>query len=86
MTKAELMRKIQSLAFAKLEAGLYLDCHPDNRAALEYYHKLHGELDALVLEYSNKYGPITADDSSHMSWNWVEGAWPWQIDFEMEDK
>ena len=86
MSKAELMRKIQALAFSMLETGLYLDCHPDNKSALEYYHKLHAELDGLVLEYSNKYGPITAGESSHSTWNWVKGAWPWQVDFEMEDK
>ena len=36
MTKSELMRKIQALSFAKTETELYLDCHPENKAALEY--------------------------------------------------
>ncbi len=85
MTKSELMRKIQALAFAKTETELYLDCHPDNRAALEYYHKIKNELSALMLEYSNKFGPIRAEESSREKWDWVEDTWPWHVDFEEED-
>jgi len=85
MTKSELMRKIQALAFAKTEAELYLDCHPDNAAAIEYYHKINEELNSYILEYSNKFGPIRAEDSSRSEWNWVEDAWPWHVNFEEED-
>ena len=85
MTKSELMRKIQALAFAKTETELYLDCHPDNAAAIEYYHKINEELDSYILEYSNKFGPIRAADSSRREWNWVGDAWPWHVNFEEEN-
>jgi len=84
MTKSELMRKIQALAFAKTETELYLDCHPDNTAALEHYHKINNELESYMLDYSNKFGPIRAAGSSREKWNWVESPWPWSIEFEEE--
>ena len=86
MSKSELMRKIQSLAFAKTETELYLDCHPDNSAALDYYRKINDELEAYVLEYSNKFGPIKASDAYGKNWTWVENSWPWHVDFEEEVK
>lgn len=86
MTKSELMRKIQGLAFAKTETELYLDCHPDNREALEYYRKINDELDSYILEYSNKFGPIKASDAYGKNWTWVGNSWPWHVDFEEEVK
>ncbi len=82
MTKAELMRKIQAKAFAKCEAELYLDCHPDSRQALDYFHKVTKELDTLTHEYDERYGPITTDGASLNRWNWVDDKWPWHKDFE----
>ena len=85
MTKAELMRKIQELAFAKTETELYLDTHPDNTMALEYYAKINAELMEYAMQYTNKYGPIVAGESMGETWSWVKNPWPWHIDFETED-
>lgn len=82
MNKEKLMRKIQELAFAKTETELYLDCHPDNRAALEYHRGTVDELEKLVHEYEDRFGPISAASSSGEAWSWVLGAWPWHADFE----
>ncbi len=82
MSKEKLMRKIQELAFAKTETELYLDCHPDNSAALDYYHKTVEALQSLTREYEDRFGPISAEGSSGEVWSWVLGAWPWYSDFE----
>lgn len=86
MNKEKLMRKIQALSFAKTETELYLDAHPNNPAALDYYKKIVGELEGLYVEYENKYGPITASGSTGNTWNWISGPWPWHREFETEDK
>ena len=80
MNKNELMRKIQELSFAKVETELFLDTHPACRAALDYYHKIIGELDMAMTEYQNRFGPITAEASASDRWNWVDGPWPWQYE------
>ncbi len=86
MTKEDLMRKIQACDFAMKEAELYLDCHPDSKQALDYFHKMHKEGDSYKLEYENRYGPITSADSSMSEWNWVMDKWPWHVNFEEDEK
>lgn len=82
MDKAELMKKIQALSFAKTETELYLDGHPATESALAYYKELIMRLAALCEEYEAKYGPITAAGVVGDRWSWVDGAWPWQYNAE----
>ena len=84
MTKSELMRKIQSLAFVKTETELYLDTHPDSEMALSYYRDILSKLDEAMTEYQNKYGPLFAEGVIGNRWTWVDTPWPWQL--EGEDK
>lgn len=79
MNKADLMKKIQELSFAKVETELFLDTHPECKQALDYHHKIVDELDMAMSEYQNKYGPIVSGGVIGDSWSWVEGAWPWQM-------
>ncbi len=75
--RASLMRKIQSLCFAKVETELFLDTHPQCRQALEYYKEVVHNLEDVTEEYSAKYGPITASDVEGNKWTWADGPWPW---------
>lgn len=86
--KNQLMRKIQELSFAKVETELYLDTHPDCKMALEYYRNILSELDGVMTEYQNKYGPIFAEGTVGDRWTWANDKWPWHLDGEMntEDK
>lgn len=78
MTREELMDRIHALSFAMTEAQLFLDTHPDCRAALDYFRNLRDELDGLTTEYQNKYGPLFADMTVGDKWAWIDGPWPWQ--------
>ena len=75
-----MMKRIQELSFAKLETELYLDMYPECRSALNYHQKLRDQLEVLVTEFENKYGPITTDGVVGDGWNWVKTIWPWQTD------
>ncbi len=79
MTKDALLRKIQALSFAKVEAELYLDCYPESREAMSFYKKNLAELDTAMEEYQNKYGPLFASGVVGDRWSWVDDPWPWQI-------
>ena len=81
-----LMRKIQELSFAKLECELYLDAHPDNKAAIAYYRDTLSQLDELMTKYQNEVGPIFQEGIVGDEWLWVKKPWPWQSDEEREDK
>lgn len=74
------LRKIQAVSFAKDEAALYLDAHPDCTAALDYYRKLLDEYKMLSEQYENEHGALTADSAAQDRWTWTEGIWPWQVD------
>ena len=78
MTKEELMDKIHALSFAMTEAQLFLDTHPDCRAALDYFRAAKDEMDMAMTEYQNKYGPLLADMTVGDKWAWIDGPWPWQ--------
>ena len=83
LTRLQLLRKIQELAFAKVETGLYLNAYPDNRAALKYHREVCEHLEALTKSYEMTYGPLTAGGAAHTStdnWSWTEGPWPWQYE------
>ena len=80
--KNALLKKIQALSFAKVETELYLDTHPECKQALEYYKNTLTKLDELMTEYQNKYGPLFAEGVVGDRWSWVDGAWPWQADWE----
>ena len=86
ISREALGAKIKSLAFAKTETELFLDTHPDSRAALSYYHEIVDKLAELTEQYNDMYGPLTADASSSESWNWIEGPWPWQRDGDKNTK
>lgn len=82
-----LMRKVQMYAFVAHECALYLDCHPNNRKALEKHSAAVKELNAAVAEYENMYGPLTANSSDgNGGWSWIVGKWPWQNYDNMEEK
>ena len=80
MSREELMRIIQALSFAKCEAELFLDTHPECREALDYFHNTVKELDTAMAEYQKSYGPLVSEAASTDRWNWIEGPWPWQCE------
>ena len=72
-----LMKKIQSLSFAKAECELFLDTHPECKQAIEYYKDVVRNLTDVSAEYAAKYGPIISADVQGDTWTWAGGQWPW---------
>lgn len=62
-----------------IEAGLYLDGHPDCRRALEYFRRQRELYMKYAAEYEAAYGPLTiASQTDCDAWKWVQGPWPWE--------
>ena len=76
-SRARLMRQIQTYSFAVYDAQLYLDAHPDSKAALEFYNKYKKLEQSAMAEYESRYGKI-ALNGQESSWQWTDGPWPWQ--------
>ena len=73
--------QLAQACFAVHEAVLYLDTHPTDPNALDYYNKKKQQREAARTVYERTVGPITSDavDTSSGSWAWVETPWPWQL-------
>lgn len=76
----KLKKMIENCAFVVYETALYLDTHPDCRAALRYYAKYREKLMEAMRLYEESYGPVTLyGNRSCDSWDWVKEPWPWEV-------
>lgn len=79
----KLMEQIRAVDFALYEVILYLDVYPHSCDALETYHKLKAQREALRKEYENTCGPLTAfENESGASWDWISSPFPWEYGAE----
>ena len=81
MNRAELMRKIQETGFALYDLTLFLDTHPQNQMALDYFTDVQKNHTELQAEYEMMYGPLTAFDTNpEHGWTWIQDPWPWELE------
>jgi spore coat protein JB len=74
-----LLRRIQVCDFALNDAALFLDTHPNDVEALDFYRKYSAMRREAGAEYAAKYGPIAQTDyADSPTWSWVDSPWPWQ--------
>ncbi|MDD4124502.1 MAG: spore coat protein CotJB [Eubacteriales bacterium] len=83
--QAKLLRKLMDVDFVIHETVLYLDGHPGNQRALEFYKKAAAEQKEIYNQYVTQYGPIVAEDVRQNSWTWIDFPWPWQNDKEVDN-
>lgn len=74
-----MMRRLQVQSFVLDDLRLYLDTHPDNRKALEYFHKYRKLRNQTMTEYVERFGPLMSIQvDSDTRWTWVDTPWPWE--------
>ncbi len=84
--RVKLLNKIREVGFAVVELNLFLDTHPYDRGALTMFKRLCEKKQMLTEEYTRKYGPLKACDSSeNVPFDWVSEAnkWPWEKECEI---
>lgn len=83
--RTKLLNSIREVGFAVVELNLFLDTHPYDRGALSMFKRLCEKKKTLTEEYTRKYGPLMACDSSeNVPFDWVSEAnkWPWEKECE----
>ena len=75
-----LMRRLQKVEFSLVDTVIYLDAYPECKKALDYYHKLLSERDALRQALSSKCKrPMSPfENGSDTEWDWIKSPWPWE--------
>ena len=79
--REDLMKLINEVSFAVDDVKLYLDTHPCDESAMEYFRKYSHMRNEALKEYAENYGPLTVDTviySGSEKWNWTSEPWPWQ--------
>lgn len=75
----QLLATIYQSSFAMDDVLLFLDTHPCDPAALNYYQYVATMRRNAMDAYEATYGPLTADRvRSDQYWTWVQGTWPWE--------
>ena len=80
MTREQALKNLQMLSFALDDVTLFLDTHPTDRMAIEYYNKYKVLRERAYREFTEQFGPISNYDVNVRNrWTWVDAPWPWEI-------
>lgn len=79
MSEQKMMQFVRETGFAVIDAGLYLDTHPCDESAMDYFNKYQKMHEEAVHDYEKNFGPITVNGVQTCDgWTWTEGPWPWE--------
>lgn len=73
-----LMQKVYETGFALDDTQLFLDTHPTDCQAMEYYRYIRKANQDAIDAYEQMNGPLMANRVTASDWNWVNGPWPWE--------
>ena len=81
--KEQLLRDIGIVDFVVKELTLYLDTHPHDRNAIEYFNHYNRMKNQMEQEFSQKYYPLSTrlEDCSN-EWRWGAAPLPWEGECE----
>lgn len=77
--REQMLRDISIVDFVLVEFMLYLDTHPHDRKAMEYFNHYSRIKNQMSQEFSRKYYPLTKDMAeSTTEWRWGAAPLPWE--------
>ena len=77
--KEQLLHNIGIVDFLLVDLGLYLDTHPTDKNALEYFNHYSRIKQQMEREFSVKYFPLRMDLADcGREWRWGLAPLPWE--------
>lgn len=79
--RMQLLTYLDEVSFCAYDLMLYLDTHPQDERAMEYFVKYNGKRDRALEIYEEKYGPLQYGQTCRCnmgSVKWVTEPWPWE--------
>lgn len=82
MDQKNLLRYIDLVSFAALDCAMFLDTHPKNSEALEYFEYYQNARKQALKEYGSRFSPLTLDTAPKGAdfWTWANKPWPWEME------
>lgn len=75
------MMSVYEWGFVLVETALFLDTHPEDAAALEYYAEAKEKYNAAVAFFSKKFGPLNLTSVQNDNyWTWGAMPLPWEME------
>ena len=75
----QMLKDIGIVSFTVIELALYLDTHPHDRSAMEYFNHYNRIKSQMEREFSRNFFPLTLDHAeSNKDWRWGEAPLPWE--------
>lgn len=79
--REKLLRQYQEADFALFDATLYLDTHPTDKRALEYFDQYQKLSQEAREAFTRKFGALQSDQvNTGNRFSWVENPWPWEVE------
>ena len=79
MNKEQLLHWVNQASFALTDIVLFLDTHPCDEEAINYYNHYQALRRKAVRQYEEQYGPLTTDYTpAGGHWCWATQSWPWE--------
>ncbi|SFP90550.1 spore coat protein JB [Lachnospiraceae bacterium XBB1006] len=79
MEQSKLLNWISMVGFAAMDMAEYLDTHPMDLDAMEYYNHLNKMKNQAERDYAANYGPLTLGTfTPENKWCWSVTPWPWE--------
>ena len=77
--KDQMLHDIGIVDFVLVELTLYLDTHPFDREAMEYFNHYSRIKNQMVKEFSLRYYPLNMNHAeSNKEWRWGQAPLPWE--------
>ena len=74
-----MLMDISIIDFTLVELTEYLDTHPFDTQAMEYFNHYARIKNQMMQDFANRYYPLTTDTSTdRKEWNWVLSPMPWE--------
>ena len=79
MNQKELYEWIMMLGCCAVDMMLYLDTHPDDEEALNYFNQCTALYNAAKQSYQEQFGQLNAfSEQERSSWDWNTAPMPWE--------
>ncbi len=73
------MQELRRREFAMIDAGMYLDGHPEDETALQYFRAMCKKHQQAEETYQKHFGPLYLSSAGiGKRWDWIDEPWPWE--------